>query len=320
MLGALLRINHLWGQRAFWYDELSVLANLMERSYGGLRAPLDSDQVAPYGFLAIVKWFGAQWGFTEFAVRLPVTIASLVGLGLFYWLAQRIQQRSAATVALFLFAINNWLIYFAAETKQYTFDVLAAILIYILALPLLQRWQWRDAIGLGIAGTVLVWFSHPAAFVLGGVGLVLLWRALAEKHHRLVALVALCSLLWLSSFAGHLWFTSALGTEVTANQQNLYWSKDFMPLPPSSVNDLMWFWDALVGMYRWPFGFQAIGLAAVLTIAGAWSMWRRSVAVTTMLLLPLLIALCAIPIHWPTVVVCHTHDPVAHSRGLRVVR
>ena len=151
LVGVLLRLNHLFGARAFWYDELSVLDNLMARGYWELSAPLNSDQVAPFGFLLILKWFGEHLGFTEVGIRAPLTIASLIGLGLFYVLARQICSRATALLALLLFATNNWLVYYAAETKQYTFDVAAALLVYVVALPLLGRLASRQADQPGLA-------------------------------------------------------------------------------------------------------------------------------------------------------------------------
>ena len=293
LLGALLRLNHLLGARAFWYDELSVLDNLMTRGYGELSAPLASDQVAPFGFLVILKWFGESFGFTEIAVRAPIALASLLALGLFYFFAREVCSRGTALLALLLFATNNWLVYYAAETKQYMFDVAAVLVVYVLALPLLQKWSRSRLISLGLVGVVLVWFSHPVAFVLGAVGLVLIGQAAVQRDYSRAALVCGLGVLWLASFGTHLWFSSALGTDVTANQQNIYWANFFAPFPPAGVSDVMWYWYALVGLFRTPLGFHTSGLAAVAATAGAWVLWRRSPALLLMLLLPAVIVLFA---------------------------
>jgi hypothetical protein len=293
LVGALLRLNHLLGARAFWYDELSVLDNLMGRGYADLSAPLSSDQVAPFGFLLVLKWFGEHLDFTEIAVRAPVAVASLIALGLFYVLVRRICSRATALLALLLFATNNWLIYYAAETKQYTFDVAAALLVYVIAIPLVSDWQRGRLISLALLGVVMVWFSHPVAFVLGAVGLVLIWQSFRARDYRHATELAGIGALWLVSFVAHLWFSSALGTDVTANQQDVYWADFFAPLPPTSASDVMWYWRALVGMFNMPLGFETAGLAAVAATAGAWAVWQRSPLVLAMLLLPLLITLLA---------------------------
>ena len=131
------------------------------------------------------------------------------------------------------------------------------------------------------------------AFVLGAAGLVLIWQTITERDYPRAAGLAGLGTLWLGSFVAHLWFSSALGTDVTANQQNIYWADFFAPLPPTSVSDVMWYWDALVGMFDKPLGFEAAGLAAVAATAGAWAVWQRSPLVLLMLLLPLLITLVA---------------------------
>lgn len=129
MVGALLRLNHFWGQRPFWYDELSLLASLTTRSYAELREPLELDQVAPYGFVVILKWFGDTFGFTELGIRIPILLVSLVLLALFYLIARKLFDRKTMLVALLLFATNNSLTYYSVEVNQYAFDIFATLLI-----------------------------------------------------------------------------------------------------------------------------------------------------------------------------------------------
>ena len=297
IVGVVLRLNHLLGQRPFWYDELILLLNLMERTYAGLREPLAEWLVAPYAFMVVLKWFGETFGFTELGVRLPVTIASLAALPLFYFVFRRFVDRATLIVALLLFATSSGLVYYAAEMKQYSFDVLATLLVYCFALPLLREWRHLTFISLSVVGMIVVWFSHPVAFVLGGVGLVLMWQCVSQKQYSRAVALALVSALWIASFATQLWFTSGLETEPVHNQRNLYWIDYFMPFPPGSVAEVMWYWTAFVELFKRPFGFEMTGLAALAACAGVWSLWRRSFELLAMLVLPILITLLVSGLH-----------------------
>ena len=297
LLGIVLRLNHLLGERAFWFDELILLQNLMDRTYAGLREPLADSLVAPYAFMIVLKWFGETFGFTEIGVRLPVTIASLATLPLFYLVFRRFADRATLIVALLLFATSSGLVYYAAEMKQYTFDVLATLLVFACALPLLNQWSNRTFAALAVLGAILVWFSHPVAFVLGGVGLVLMWNIVSQRQYGRAAALSSTAVLWLASFVAQIWFTSGLDTDAVYNQRNLYWIDFFMPFPPGNVSDVMWYWTTLMDVFRRPLGFETSGLAALAAAAGAWSVWRRSPEVLAMLVLPVLITLLVSGLH-----------------------
>ena len=294
LVGIALRINHLLGGRAFWVDELSIVENLQARDYSQLFEPLASGQMAPYGFLAILKWFGASFGYTEIVLRLPLFFVGVASLLLFMWLARSAFRPSTAMLASLLFAACDWLIYYSAEAKQYGLDAFAAVLLYLVAFPLLEKWTWPRLCCLAVLAAAIVWVSHPAAFVLAAIGLVLMSQQYRAGRLSNAALVLVACLPALFSFVLHLHATSALGSQNTADMQEIYWTQDFMPFPPRSVSDLMWFPNSLLGLFAEPLGFRLTGLAAVLAVIGCWSLHSRGkLTVAVMLLLPLGIALAA---------------------------
>lgn len=138
---------------------------------------------------------------------------------------------------------------------------------------------------------VIAWLSHPAAFVLGGAGLVLLRPYGSKQEHVRAIAITLSGCLWLGSFFAHVQFSSALGTDVTDIPQNRYWMNAFMPVPPNSGADVVWFWQAIVGIFDRPLAFEMAGFATLAAAAGGWQMWQRSPALVSMLLLPVLLTL-----------------------------
>ncbi len=178
-VGAALRIYQYACDTSLWFDELSIVRNLVHR-YGGAAAtePLRYRQVAPVGFIAAEKGISQVLGESDLAFRfllLPVGLAALV---LFVPLARRILDGYAVPFAVAMFAIGAPFIRYCAEVKQYGIDVAAAIALSLVALRLRDPDSTAGrCIRAGIAGAVLVWFSQMAVFVLAGLGaaLFLVW-------------------------------------------------------------------------------------------------------------------------------------------------
>lgn len=301
LLGCSLRTVELTNGRNLWIDESMLALNLVDRSPAQLLKPLDLNQGAPVGFLLFTKLIITQLGVSELSLRLLPFVGSLLGLMAFAWVGPRLLPRPAAVVSLALFAISPNLISYAAECKQYATDAAITIGLFATAAGLLtgasgfRRWS-----ALGVAGAAAVWFSHPAVFVLGGIGTALLaesaWRK--DRPRFLAAASTVCT--WLMSFAGcYLVSLKQLG-----NNQFLldYWNGHFLPLPPRGLGDLAWLLDHFFAPFSYPGGLagteiRAGGIAAVLFLVGVWAMGRSRWPVALAVVLPGVLALFASGLH-----------------------
>src|SRR5205085_4605262 len=115
--------------------------------------------------------------------------------------ASRLLPRPAALFGLALFAASPYLVSYAVECKQYSTDAAITVGLFAAAAGLLRGekggFRW---VALALAGAVAVWCSHPAAFVLGGIGTALLADAVGRDRRRFVAACATVGC-WLASFA-----------------------------------------------------------------------------------------------------------------------
>jgi hypothetical protein len=153
---------------------------------------------------------------------------------------------------------------------------------------------------LAVAGAVAVWCSHPATFVLGGIGSALLLRALVARDRRNFVSAALIVACWLVSFAA-CYFISL--KQLGANQQlTTYWVDDFAPLPPTKVGDLKWLAEHLIALFTTPGGFGGTavplgGFAAALALVGLREFARERWTVAVALVLPICFLLLASGLH-----------------------
>jgi hypothetical protein len=143
---------------------------------------------------------------------------------------------------------------------------------------------------------VAIWFSHPVAFVLGGIGTGLFLDALVKKDRRRVGACLVTIACWLASFG--VCFLVCL--KQLGNNQFLlgYWAGHFLPLPPTSPGDLMWLLDHFFGFLAYPGGLGGTevkvgGIAAALVLIGVIAMWREEWPVVVALVGPALLTLLA---------------------------
>lgn len=301
VLGAGLRTTAMVAGRCLWIDEAMLALNLIERSPAQLFEPLDWNQGAPVGFLLLVKAVLAVIGPSEFGLRFVPFVGSLVGLGLFAWVTRRLLSAPGAILATVLFAASPYLISYSAECKQYATDATVSIGLFALSVGLLRRDAGRVKFAaIAVAGAASVWFAHPAAFVLGGIGTALLADALRARDRRRVLIASLTVCCWLASFAA----CYVLVLRHLGGNQYLrdYWAGHFLALPPQSLGDLTWIVGHFFTFFAFPGGLggtevRAGGIAALLFVLGIVGFWRERWPLAAALVLPAVFTLLASGLH-----------------------
>ena len=242
LAGAVLRVRQYLTGRSLWVDEAMLALNIVEREFAGMFQPLDYDQGAPIGFLLVEKVFHLVLGRGELALRLFPLLVGLLSLGLFYLLLRRVTSTAGLLTALALFAFNPRLIYYSSEVKQYILDAAVAILLLWLAAPVLDASPRRKGLAvLAVAGLIALWFSHPALFVLAGIGLALVLLALQRRDLSSLWLTLAMGVLWLLELG--LLYVLILGDLSRNDYMREYWQGAFLPMPLWS--DPAWFGRAL---------------------------------------------------------------------------
>jgi hypothetical protein len=233
LLGALLRIRQYLTGRSLWADEAMLALNILNRNFAGMFQPLDYDQGAPIGFLLVEKIFNSILGKNEFALRFFPLLIGLVSLWLFYLLLKRITSEAGLLTALALFALNPRLVYYSSEVKQYIVDVVIAILLLLVAAPVFGASpRKKDFAWLALAGLIALWFSHPALFVLAGIGLALVIVTLRRQDFSTLRFVIGMGILWVINM-GLLYLLILKDLSGNAYMRE-YWQGAFLPIPPWS--------------------------------------------------------------------------------------
>ena len=296
--GIMIRFIQYLADRSLWLDESLLVLNITHRTFAGLLQPLDNGQAAPVGFLLLERLVVQIFGSSEYALRLVPFLAGCVALVLFYRVAVACIKPEAVPIALLLFAISGPLIYYSSEVKQYSCDVAIALLLLLMAIDVYPKklTALRVAI-LAVVGAGALWFSHPAVFVLGGIGAGLGLCCILKRDWKYLRSLLVVYLCWTVSFISNY----LVSLRYISSNQALqgFWNDAYMPLLPHSLSDLHWFIDTFFTIFQNPVGLgpYAAGIAALLFLVGSVVLYRARRERFWLLLAPIFLALFASGLH-----------------------
>ncbi len=123
-----LCVGHYFNQRQLWNDEFCVFRSL--QTFGSrdfFTVPLFDFQVFPRVYLWIIQWVSKGFEFSVLSLRFLPFVCMITAF--FVWFAvvrKELKQQTALIVYLLCWAGSINMIYYAAELKQYSMDVLVA--------------------------------------------------------------------------------------------------------------------------------------------------------------------------------------------------
>ncbi len=298
-LGLILRVWEYLEFRFLYIDEEALLSNLVGRAVLDFHQILDQDQMAPPGFLVIERLL----------VRLPLDVRAsgrllplccgLASVFLMHLAARRFLDRRAVPMAVGLFALGDHLLYYSAEIKQYSCDLMMATAALCLAAGSREGREGKARLWpVAIFGLVAPWFSFPVVFLLAGTGIYLFVSAAAARRWRLCGRIVMVGLAWTLSFTS----CFLLSRSILSNRNFLWvwWNFAFLPFPPRSLADLSHLAETLANVFINPASlFTPLSLpvtavlASALAVIGCLSLGRRWPGGLFLLIAPLLFALLA---------------------------
>jgi len=298
VLGIIFRVGQYAYNRSLTEGEAPLAMNILERSYAQLAKPLSYVQAAPVGFLFMQKFMVSTFGNNEYALRFIPLIAGILALFLFYYAARVFLESTGLLIALALFAVNDQLIYFASEIKQYSTDVMFATALLLLSLWVIKKgYRIISLILFGLLSGIAIWFSHPSLFVSAALFCVILIALLRDRQTRSMPWLVIATLIAVFS-----WLANDMIIIAAASRQGellSFWQHSFMPLPPLSFTDIGWIVFAVMRIFKNPGGFSAYDalIAACACLTGLVVFWRTKKRYALILVLPVLLTFFASGFH-----------------------
>jgi hypothetical protein len=300
LIGIGLRLVRYLHGRSLWLDEVWLAMAIVERPFRDLWPPLPFEQAAPPGYVgaawAVTAWLGGG----GYALRLLPLLAGALSVALFHLLARRHLGGTTALLAVLGFAISEPLVYYSAEAKPYAVDVLASLAVVYAASRTLRRTPApAPLLTLAATGAIALWFSFGAAFVTMGTWIVLTIHAGRTGDRP--------SLLWLGGL-GTVWgamatalYRLSLPSGRSSDYLARFWAHAFAPFPPTSIWDLLWYWNTAMEHASWllgpPEGGPLAGLVVLLASLGAHQLYHSQRTWLFLLLAPVPLTLAASALH-----------------------
>ena len=261
VLGIGLRLRFYLQARPLWLDPAMLALNILDKGPRELFGPLDWNQAAPVGFLRLEKAAVAAFGDSELALGAVPFACAVAALLLFALVAWQAFHPAVAAVLVLPFAVSATAIFYGAEVKQYSADLLAvAFLLWATAETVRRR---ADATSVGIfllIGTFTTWISHASGFALAA-GLVATWWALPRRsssERRRFTLMAFVSLVHWAAMA---WFLTRRTLPGGALD---YHARSFPPVT-DPVELISWCSALATGFFRAPL-HAGVALAPLLLL------------------------------------------------------
>ncbi|MBU4333321.1 MAG: glycosyltransferase family 39 protein, partial [Candidatus Omnitrophica bacterium] len=299
--GAALRLKHYFENRSLWLDEAYLSIDIANTSLFGLasfQTILPGQPRQPVGFLIISKIFTLIFGICEYSLRLFPLLSSLLALYILYLLTKKVLGRNAALLALAIFTFAEPLVYYAAEVKPYSCDVLISLILFFSSINFLTGdisvKKIRDFCLLGI---VSMWFSTSSLLVLPAIGFLILCRIFKEKKLELFISFASTCVFFITNFL--IIYVKSL-SKMLANSSIMSTSIPvFMPRPIWSLSSLHWLLEKSTGIFEHSLGMgMGFGyLALTLLLVGCYDLFKKNRMMGALFLLPLMTFLAANFLH-----------------------
>ncbi len=297
--GIALRLWYYLDARSLFIDEANLALNISELPYSRFFQPLLYDQYAPPLFMVFTKGAVVLLGNHEWSLRLWPFAG-----GVFLLIAICIVNRKlylAPAVHWFplaMVAFSPFLLRFGTEMKQYSTDGAMAIGFILLALQLppdkmkaRHFWLWA------VAGSLGLWFSMPAVFILFGVGAGYLYTFFLRRNGKAIAALAAVGAAWLFSFSAL--YYSVLQDGVEREMLQNYHAAFFFPVQFWKAQAWEQLGGILYGLFSPALGFTAIGLAVgiCLLLWGGYRLAVQDTGVFLLLTVPILGSFAASALH-----------------------
>ena len=190
---------HYFLQRPLWNDELCILYNIEHLSKSDFFShSLYRDQAFPRFYLYLIRFFSGFYHHSVLSLRFFPLISMLAAFFVWAVIARRELKERAFFLFIFSWVSSGMLVYYAAELKQYSLDVLVAGL-FLLFLQRQRELSFGKVAVIFCLLPILGIFSYTAFFFL----IFIFWNLfiLAIKDIRFRYVFSVCVVVSLTVFS-----------------------------------------------------------------------------------------------------------------------
>lgn len=295
LLGITYRLFMFFQNRNLIIDEANVVRNVYERGFLGLLKPLSYEQYAAPLYMWTLELCSYIFGYSEKAMRLPALIFGVSAIFIYWQLLRKVMPVNSLWLPLGLLCFAPILVKYSAEVKQYVPDAFIAILLVLMALRFdLLSMNKRKFIFTWIAiGSIAIWASQPAVFILATVGIYYFSQVVLQKKWNLFPALLIIGLVWLAQFG--VYYELILKTQINSDYLQNYHREYFLFGTPSNKEEWMHNWIRIKEILNNTSGYNLYSLVMciIFIIIGYLALLRKSVSQFILLSFPVFITLVA---------------------------
>jgi len=297
-LGILLRLKHFLENRSLWLDEAYVAVGLSIQSFSDIFSfkPVSVDlPLPPIFFLLVEKIFISSLGNNEYILRLFPFLCSIISIFLFYIFLRYYAHKKYIPIALAVFALSEPLIYYAAEVKPYSSDLMFSLLLFVSVIKIKKvQLLSKEIILLASLGCIALLFSYPSVFILATVGIsLILFYGKRKDWLSVTKMVCIC-FFWVAES----WYLYLLSIKSMVGKDSVFikitqQTEFFLPWPMGSLPDFQSFFSLFAKAFNHPLGLSFSFFWMVVFFIGFISMFKKDREKNFLFSVPLLLALLA---------------------------
>jgi len=226
------------------------------------------------------------FGYNEYVFRFFAFFCSILSVYLYLTRVTNHFDKLTQYIASVLFVFSDPLIFYSAQLKQYSSDVMIAVLLYALSFSMLsKKLNYFQMVLLGWAGFFSICFSHSAIIILSGVAISQMILAIRERNWPRYAGHCIVFVSWIASYLliYYLYFYLMLESKTMQYQEAHFLSLNNLS---ASINKLLEVFKNPLDMTLYQLGFPVF-------VLGLFSLFKKNKDFALQLSLPLLIAIVA---------------------------
>ena len=260
--GLSIRIYTYLYSKSVWHDEISIATSLEKTSFLHLHLPFSGSPGGAFIFNLIEKMMFECAGYNDYALRFFPCLWACLSLILFYYTVTRYCSKWVAILSCLFFACTSNLVYYAAELRPYSLDVLIATVIIFLYFYYRNTTQLslKNSVIIGGVGVVCVFASFITPFLLASLGLALLIPKLQKKEWACVRALVFIAVVWFFSFAFYYWVSLRFWTAQSDRMTYYHLAFQYLHFPVASIKELQ---ENSVQWFRLLAYFSGLNLRAI---------------------------------------------------------
>ncbi len=180
-IGIFLRAELYIADIPFWFDEQLLGMLFYDKNIFGFFKSIDTAVKIPPLWGVLEFCFLEVFGYTFRVFRFIPFISSIISLFLFYILLKDFSKSKTAVLAgLLMFAVNSRLIYYSAEFRQYSSDVLNCLILLCLYKYIsFKNIALLKSVIYSLISCIFVLISFPSVFIIPAV---IFAKSIEEKY------------------------------------------------------------------------------------------------------------------------------------------